>query len=144
MPIRYVLIALLLATCSVAVFAQDCLPATEVKPADPSMPQDGPSTWVQPEKQAPGWFGSPMRGGVTLRGAWVRWHCAELGTGRVRTVTYVGTVAEFSRIGSRLQTIVNAADPLKSLQTLPSRITVLPLTDPSLAGIVGDVNAGAK
>ena len=54
---------------------------------------------------------------------------------------YVGTVPEFAKVGGRIATIVKAADPLKSLQTLPQRITVLPITDPSLAAIVAEMNA---
>lgn len=47
--------------------------------------------------------------------------------------TYCGTWAEQSKVGSRIQTIQKAKDPLKSLQTLPDRITILPLSDPQFA-----------
>lgn len=110
--------------------AQTCLPATS--------DSKEPAEWTQPAANKL-WIGSPMRAGVTKNGAWVRWYCAEVGTGQLRVVTYVGTLAEFSKVGGRLQTIVSAADPLKSLQTLPSRVTVLPLTHPSLAAIVADI-----
>jgi hypothetical protein len=36
---------------------------------------------------------------------------------------YCATPSEFAKIGGRVQTIVAAAEPLKSLQTLPSRIS---------------------
>lgn len=36
---------------------------------------------------------------------------------------YCATTAEFAKIGGRVQTIIAAVDPLKSLQTLPSRIS---------------------
>ena len=85
------------------------------------------------------WLAGPVDGGVTANGAWLRWNCAEVGTGQLQTNLYVGTVPELSKVGARVQTIIKAADPLKSLQTLPNRITVLPLTDPSLAAIVADV-----
>lgn len=62
---------------------------------------------------------------------------------------YCANVAEFSKIGGRLATIVNAADPLKSLQTLPKRITMTRLRcverctadDPALAAVVAEMNA---
>lgn len=62
---------------------------------------------------------------------------------------YCANVAEFSKIGGRLATIVNAADPLKSLQTLPKRITMTRLRcvercsadDPALSAVVAEMNA---
>lgn len=82
---------------------------------------------------------SPIESGVTRNGAWARWYCTERATGRRQRNLYVGTVPELSKVGSRVQTIIGAADPLASLQTLPRRITVLPLSDPSLAAILADV-----
>lgn len=46
-----------------------------------------------------------------------------------------GTWAQMHLVGRRLQTMRAAPDPLKSLQTLPQRIKVVPLTDPSMAGM---------
>jgi hypothetical protein len=123
-------LALTLLACAPA-FAQTCLPA---KPTD----SDNPHHWVQPAQNV-AWHGTPMHGGVTTNGAYVRWACVNMTTREVRRVTYVGTVAEFSRAGTRLQTIMRATDPLKSLQTAGTRYTILPLTDPSLAAIVADV-----
>jgi hypothetical protein len=115
--------------------AQTCLPAY------PSA-SENPKDWVQPFTNVT-WHGTPMQSGITPNGAWVRWACVELSTGATRRVSYVANVSEFSKIGGRLTTIMGSADPLKSLQTLPSRVTVLPITDPSLAKIVADMNAVA-
>ncbi len=66
-------------------------------------------------------------------------------------VAYCATPAEFSKIGGRLATIVNSADPLKSLQTLPNRITLSKIRcpgmgkctpdDATLGPIVAEMNA---
>lgn len=93
-----------------------------------------------PYVETPGWVVSTPRTGVTKNGAWIWWYCWSTKPGVPdRRVGYVGTLAEFPKIGGRIATIAKAADPLKSLQTLPKRITMLPLTDPSLAAIVADV-----
>lgn len=44
--------------------------------------------------------------------------------------TYCGTWAEQSKVASRIETIRKAVDPLKSLQTLGSRIPMYSLDDP--------------
>lgn len=92
--------------------------------------------------------GSPLFSGVSKNGAWAWWFCPMLdpATGLTSLTVrerfeYVGTVPEFSKIGGRLATIVNALDPLKSLQTAGSRFTILPLSDPSLAAVVADMRA---
>jgi hypothetical protein len=86
------------------------------------------------------WAGTPLRHGISRHGAWVQWVCySKTPPTRTQKVVYVATVPEFSKIGGRLATIVNAQDPLASLQTLHKRVTVLPLTDPSLAAIVAEV-----
>jgi len=93
-----------------------------------------------PYVDTPGWVWSTPQMAITKNGAWYRWTCWSAVPGVAdRTITYVATVPEFAKIGGRVGTITNAADPLKSLQTLPKRITVLPLTDPSLAAIVADL-----
>lgn len=93
---------------------------------------------------------------VTKNGACVWWYAYldtftpenQLG---FELVAYCAAVSEFHKIGSRLQTIVNSADPLKSLQTLPKRIAMSRITcpgmgrctaeDPLLAPIVEEMNA---
>lgn len=93
-----------------------------------------------PYVNTPGWVWSNPEFAVTKNGAWYRWTCWSTVSGvGDRRITYVATVPEFSKIGARVATILNAADPLKSLQTLPKRVTVLPLSDPSLAAIVSDI-----
>ena len=68
-------------------------------------------------------------------GACVRWVCYlddftdEYPSAR-QLNTYCGNVAEIAKVSSRLSTIVKAADPLKSLQTMGTRFTVSPLSDP--------------
>lgn len=85
---------------------------------------------------------SPIYSGVTKNGAWVYWFCY---TATTRTqVTYVGSTAELSKVGSRIQTILKAIDPLRSLQTAGSRFPILPLTDPSLAAVVADMEAAVR
>lgn len=58
--------------------------------------------------------------------------------------------SEYPKIGGRLQTIVNADDPLKSLQSLRNRVAMTRLTcpklgactaeDPKLSGLVAEMN----
>ena len=84
----------------------------------------------------------PMRSGATKNGAWVRWTCTTKVAPLIETtVFYVGTVPELSKVGARVQTIINAAEPLASLRTAGARFTILPLSDPSLASIVADMRA---
>ena len=112
-------------------FAQPCLPAKEAPP-------DAPHIWIQPAQNV-AWIGTPMELGLSIKGGWVRWYCAEVnGTGFVR-VTRVSTLADLPNVGGRIRTIIAAADPLKSLQTAPSRINMLPLSDPALADIVAEL-----
>lgn len=88
------------------------------------------------------WSGGNLVTGVSANGAWAYWLCLPNvfdATHQPTMVTYVGTLAQLNLVGGRLQTIIKAADPLKSLQTLPQRVTVLPLTDPSLAAVLADM-----
>lgn len=85
---------------------------------------------------------SPLYSGVTKNGAWVYWFCY---TATTRTqVTYVGSTAELSKVGGRVATILKSLNPLQSLQTAGSRFPILPLTDPSLAAVVADMEAALK
>lgn len=111
--------------------AQPCLPAYPTE-------SDSPADWVQPVWNV-GWIGSPLRGGVTKNGGWIRYYCAEIGTGLLVKVIRVSTVDDLANAGGRIRTIIRASDPLKSMQTAPARINMLPLTDPSLSAIVGDI-----
>ena len=93
-----------------------------------------------PYVDTPDWIWSTPKFSVSKNGAWVSWVCWSTVLGvRDRRITYVGTVPEFSKVGGRIATITKATDPLKSLQTLPQRITVLPLTDPSLSKIAAEL-----
>jgi len=66
-------------------------------------------------------------------------------------VPYCALTSEFPKIGGRVQTIVNAADPLKSLQTLRQRVPMTRIScpglkacvaeDAKLAGLVAEMNA---
>lgn len=73
-------------------------------------------------------------------GVCVRWHCyldeftPEFPTA-TQAVTYCGPWSAQHLVGSRIQTIQKAPDPLKSLQDLPKRITVVPLSHPSMASM---------
>lgn len=66
-------------------------------------------------------------------GVCVRWTCFD--TGAVSDVAYCGTWAEQAKVGARIQTIQKATDPLKSLQTAGTRFKIVPLSDPSMAGM---------
>lgn len=131
------LIAFLFALLCGLAQAEPYTGPTPCLPAEKST-SESPADWVQPAANV-AWIGSPRRDDVSSKGAWVRWHCAEIGTGRLVTVTYAVTLADFPNVGGRLRTILNAADPLKSLQTLPARITVLPLSDPMFAPILATI-----
>lgn len=74
------------------------------------------------------------------KGVCVRWHCyldtfSDEYPTAVQSVTYCGAWSQLHLVGGRIQTIQKAPDPLKSLQELPKRITVVPLSDPSMAGM---------
>lgn len=70
----------------------------------------------------------------------------------IEFVAYCAVPSEFSKIGGRVATIVKSADPLKSLQTLRSRVSGITnircpgmgrctADDPALAPIVAEMNA---
>jgi hypothetical protein len=85
---------------------------------------------------------TPARAGLTKNGGWLRWYCVPRDLAKpVEVYRYVATPAELSKWGGRLQTIAKAADPLASLRAAGTRFTILPLTDPSLAAIVADMDA---
>jgi hypothetical protein len=77
------------------------------------------------------------------KGVCVKWTCyldtfTPTNQTATTTVTYCGTWAIQNLVGSRLQTIQRAADPLKSLQDAGKRFTMVPLTDPSMSGMPRD------
>lgn len=87
---------------------------------------------------------------LTRNGACVWWYIYPQDR-PTELAVYCAAVTEFAKIGGRLQTIVNAADPLRSLQTLPKRIAmsridcprvglVCTTTDPALQAVVADLN----
>lgn len=80
--------------------------------------------------------------GASKNGAWVTWDCYGA-TGTVR-MTYIGTLPEIAKVGGRVATIIKAPDPLRSLQTAGQRFAILPLTDPSLAAVLADMNASKR
>jgi hypothetical protein len=90
--------------------------------------QTGPQCLPRIDNAA--WLAGDYEFRASIDGACVRWACYEVGTARVQTNTYCGTTAELSKVGSRMQTIIRAADPLKSLQTAGARFPILPLSDP--------------
>jgi hypothetical protein len=61
-----------------------------------------------------------------------RWYCYGQ---EIRVLTACGTWAQMHLVGGRVQTIQKAADPLKSMLDAPKRFTVVPLSDPSMAGM---------
>ena len=67
-------------------------------------------------------------------GVCVKWFCYGDSLA-VRKVTYCGTWAIQNLVGSRVQTIQKASDPLASLNSAGKRFTIVPLTDPSMAGM---------
>ena len=92
-----------------------------------------------------GYVWSTPKIGVTLNeqgkisGAYFRYKCWSAVRGVPdQDVYYVGLLSELPRIPGRLLTIIASANPLKSLQTLPSRITMTstPESEPALAPIV--------
>ena len=48
---------------------------------------------------------------------------------------FCGTWTEQAKVSSRVSTIQKAADPLKSLQDAGKRFKIVPLDDPSMAGM---------
>lgn len=82
--------------------------------------------------------------GASRNGVWIVWFHVDPVTNKLMRVAYVGTPAELSKVGGRIATILKSADPLRSLQTAGSRFPILPLTDPSLALVVADMNAAVK
>lgn len=120
-------LAMFVATIATAQTAATAPPAPTCLPA-PTIPPLGIAA-------------GPANAGISRAGAWVWWDCLDLSTGATSRYEYVTTVTAVSTLGSRLQTILKAADPLKSVQTLPQRITMLPLTDPTLAAVLADMRA---
>lgn len=74
---------------------------------------------------------------LNSEGLCVKYYCLPpLNSGLVGSVPkFCGTLAEQAKVGARLQTIQKAADPLKSLQTAGTRFPMVPLSDPSMAGM---------
>jgi hypothetical protein len=65
-------------------------------------------------------------------GVCVKWFCYGE---TVMKVTYCGTWGVQHLVGGRIQTIQKASDPLASLNSAGKRFTIVPLTDPSMAGM---------
>jgi hypothetical protein len=69
-------------------------------------------------------------------GICVRWECIDRTTiAVVKAPHFCGTWAEFSRVPARIATIRGATDPIKSASDAGKRYTIVPLTDPSMAGM---------
>lgn len=132
---RALIIMLLALAAPLLARSQPCLPS------DNPLRSDSPAEWVQPAQNT-AWIGSPLRVGFTVNGLWSRYHCAEVGTGRLVAVSRVSTSDDLPNVGGRIRTIIRASDPLKSLQSAGQRITILPLGDPALSAIVADMEAG--
>ena len=73
----------------------------------------------------------------------VRYWCVEAATGRLVTVSRVSLPADWGNVGGRLHGDEHHGSRSRTCRPRPSRMTVLPLTDPSLAAIVADMEAGA-
>jgi len=82
--------------------------------------------------------------GASRNGVWLVYFYVHPETNKLMRVSYVGTLPELSKVGGRLATILKSANPLLSLQTAGNRFPILPLTDPSLAAVVADMNAAIK
>ncbi len=92
---------------------------------------------------------------ISANGACVWWYVqrpafTEQNQTAVEFNAYCASKAELPKIGGRVSTIVGAADPLKSLQTLRKRITMSRLvcsgltcttTDPALTAVVAEMNS---
>jgi hypothetical protein len=91
------------------------------------------------------WIGSSMVTFISKRGACIEWLCTpnpyEVGVTKSRRITYCGLPTELPKVGSRVQTIMNAADPLKSLQNAGSRFQILPLNDPRFDPLIEEFTA---
>lgn len=74
---------------------------------------------------------------LNSEGLCVKYYCLPpLNSGLVGSVPkFCGPWAEQAKVGARVQTIQKAADPLKSLQTAGTRFPMVPLSDPSMAGM---------
>lgn len=80
--------------------------------------------------------------GLTKNGAYFRYTCWAAQPGlESRTVTYVGLPSEIPKISSRLNTIYSSSLPLRTLQTLPQRITVEDAKLPKFSAILADCEA---
>ncbi len=92
---------------------------------------------------------------ISPNGACVWWY-AQLPTftasnqNGVELNVYCANKTELPKIGGRVQTIISAADPLKSLQTLRKRITMSRIqcsgltcstSDPALTSVVAEMNS---
>jgi hypothetical protein len=77
-------------------------------------------------------------------GACIKWYCRAPPTAAnpdglvFEKNQYCGVWSQMHLVGPRVQTIQKSADPLKSLQELPKRIKMVPLSDPSMAGLPKD------
>ena len=97
------------------------------------MPQCLP--WVE----TPGYVWSTPKFGLTKNGAYFRYICWSTVAGIPdQTVMYLGLPSEIPKISSRLNTIYNSSMPLRTLQTLPNRITVEDVNLPKLDLIRAD------
>lgn len=79
----------------------------------------------------------PMTGNFRIKhnivGICCRWNCPD------KTFwTYCGTWAAFATSSAKINTIQKASDPLFSLQQAGMRFKIVPLTDPSMAGLPKD------
>ena len=64
------------------------------------------------------------------------WECVDKTTATlVKAPMFCGTWAEFAKVPARIATIRGAADPLKSASDAGKRYTIVPLSDPSMAGM---------
>ena len=91
-----------------------------------------------PALATPGWAATEPQLKWNDVGICVQWDCVPSTyevDGKYRAVTYYGTWAEFAKVPGRVATIKKAADPLKSAQDAGKRYTIVPLTDPSMAGM---------
>lgn len=88
-----------------------------------------------PSMSASSLTASPLYTHISKNGACVWWYCylsefSEKYPLAIQKNAYCGLPAELSKVGSRVDTIRKAPDPLKSLQDAPKRFTILPLSAP--------------
>lgn len=91
-----------------------------------------------PVVSTPGWRAANQQIRTNAAGVCVSWEClpdAWKPGDAVRVVTYCGTWMEAAKASARIDTIRKAADPLKSLHDAGKRYPIVPLTDPSMAGL---------